>query len=256
MYAFACKRHILPATASNPARGIDKFPEHRREKFLSVAELRKLAEIIREAETVGIPYDIDETKPKTKHAPKPENRRTKIGPHACAAFKLLLLTGARLREILNLEWSQVDIERGFLRLPDSKTGRKTIVLSDYAVTVLRGLSRVGRYVIAGQSAGTDGEKPRADLKAPWAAICRRAGLSGVRIHDLRHTHASFGASLGLGLPIIGKLLGHTKATTTARYAHLDAEPLFRATNLIGSQIAGARGEALVLEGDNVVPLKR
>jgi integrase len=87
--------------------------------------------------------------------------------------------------------------------------------------------------------GDDPEKPRADLKRPWEAISKRAGLDRVRLHDLRHTYASFGAGSGLGLPIIGKLLGHTQASTTQRYAHLDNDPLRRATENIGSQIAAA-----------------
>jgi integrase len=242
MYAFARKRHILGATVINPARGADKYRELRKERFLSAPELKRLADAIREAETVGVPYDVDEAKAKAKHAPKPESRRVKIGAHACAALRLLLLTGARLREILDLEWPHVDLDRGLLLLPDSKTGQKGIVLNDPAIVTLKGLSRVGKYVIAGQSAGTKEEKPRADLKAPWKAVCRRAGLKGVRIHDLRHTHASFGAGAGLGLPVIGKLLGHSQAATTARYAHLDAAPLVRASNLIASQIVDAMGE--------------
>jgi integrase len=257
--AFARKRHIIAPTVINPARGIDRYREHRKERFLSVAEVRRLAEAVREAETIGLPYAIDEAKPKARNAPKPENRRTKIGPHACAALRLLLLTGARLREILDLEWAHVDMERKLLLLPDSKTGQKAIILNDPAVATLKGLSRVGKYVIAGQSAGTKDEQPRADLKAPWKAVCRRAGLKGLRIHDLRHTHASFGAGAGLGLPIIGKLLGHTQSATTQRYAHLDNNPLFRASNLIGSQIVSAMGELgqmpAAADDDNVVALK-
>src|SRR5207302_2841570 len=83
------------------------------------------------------------------------------------------------------------------------------------------------------------EKPRADLKRPWEAVSKRAAFDGVRLHDLRHTYASFGAGGGLGLPIIGKLLGHTQASTTARYAHLDNDPLRRATEAIGGRIAAA-----------------
>jgi integrase len=97
--------------------------------------------------------------------------------------------------------------------------------------------------------GDDPEKPRADLKRPWEAVSKRAGLDGVRLHDLRHTYASFGAGGGLGLPIIGKLLGHTQASTTQRYAHLDNDPLRRATESIGSRIAaaldGKRGATVV-----------
>jgi integrase len=147
---------------------------------------------------------------------------------------------ARLREILHLKWGHVDLERGLLLLPDSKTGKKAIVLNAPALDILANLPRVGAYVIAGQAVGTDDDKPRADLNRPWRAIVRRAGLKGLRIHDLRHTHASVGA--GLGLPIIGKLLGHTQPSTTARYAHLDTDPLRHASEHIGSRLAAAMGE--------------
>jgi integrase len=112
------------------------------------------------------------------------------------------------------------------------------VLNAPALDVLANLPRVGAYVIA----GTDDDKPRADLNRPWRAIVKRAGLNGLRIHDLRHTHASVGAGLGLGLPIIGKLLGHTQPSTTARYAHLDTDPLRRASEHIGTRIAAAMGD--------------
>ncbi len=142
----------------------------------------------------------------------------------------------------------MDLERGLLLLPDSKTGKKAIVLNAPAVDILASLPRIGEYVIAGQTAGTDREKPRSDLNRPWRAIAKRAGLNGLRIHDLRHTHASVGAGLGLGLPIIGKLLGHTQPSTTARYAHLDSDPLRRASDHIGSHPSAlakcrARGRA-------------
>lgn len=241
LYSFTGKRRILPI-GLNPARGIEKYPERGRERFLSFKELTRLGEAIREGETVGLPYTVDETKHKAKHAPKKEKRRTVIGPHAAAAMRLLIFTGARLREILHLKWEHVDFERGMLLLADSKTGKKAIVLNAPALTVLTNLSRVGGYVIAGQAAGTDKEQPRSDLKRPWQAVAKRAGLEGVRIHDLRHTHASIGAGAGLGLPIIGKLLGHTNATTTARYAHLDADPLRRASERIGLQLSKAMGE--------------
>jgi integrase len=123
------------------------------------------------------------------------------------------------RLVLHLRWEHVDFERGLLLLPDSKTGKKAIVLNAPALDVLVNLPRLGAYVIAGQSAGTEEERPRHDLKRPWQAVAKRAGLEGVRIHDLRHTHASVGAGAGLGLPIIGKLLGHAQTSTTARYAH-------------------------------------
>jgi integrase len=185
---------------------------------------------------------VDNKKPAAKHAPKEAKRRTVIDPFAAAAIRLLILTGARLREILKLEWKHVDLERGLLLLPDSKTGAKSIILNTPALAVLVPLKRVGMYVIGSQSAGTDGEKPRADLNRPWRSIAKRAGLAGLRIHDLRHTHASIGAGAGLGLPTIGKLLGHTKAATTQKYAHLDVDPLRRASEHIGARLAVALGE--------------
>jgi integrase len=241
LYSFAGKRKIL-SLGLNPARGIEQFPEKGRERFLTADELARLGDAVREAETLGLPYEIDESKPTAKHAAKETNRRTNIGPHAAAAVRLLILTGARLREVLHLKWAQVDLERGLLLLPDSKTGKKAIVLNAPALNILANLPRVGTYVIAGETAGTNEEKPRADLNRPWRAVRKRAGLDGLRIHDLRHTHASVGAGLGLGLPIIGKLLGHTQPSTTARYAHLDADPLRRASEHIGTRLAAAMGD--------------
>jgi integrase len=248
MYAFAGRSGIVPE-GTNPSRRIDKFKEHRRERFLTGEELERLGSSIRAAETKGIPWDVNEATPKAKHLPKARNRFTKIGPFASAAIRLLLFTGCRLREILHLKWEQVDLERGLLFLADSKTGRKTVILNAPALAVLSGLDRIGSYVVPGD----DPDKPRADLKRPWEAVAKRAGLDGVRLHDLRHTYASFGAGGGLGLPIIGKLLGHTQASTTQRYAHLDADPLRRASEAIGGRIAAA------LDGKrsgSVVQLKR
>ncbi|HLI98398.1 MAG TPA: integrase arm-type DNA-binding domain-containing protein, partial [Bradyrhizobium sp.] len=118
-YAATCN---IVAVGHNPTKGIRAFRENRRERFLSSEELARLGSAIREAETVGTPYEVDETKPTSKHAPKPENRRIKIDAYTAAAIRLLVLTGARLREILHLKWEYIDFERGLLLLPDSKTG--------------------------------------------------------------------------------------------------------------------------------------
>jgi integrase len=108
--------------------------------------------------------------------------------------------------------------------------------------VLNGLEEVGPYVVPGNNP----ESPRPDLKRPWDAITKRADLDGVRLHDLRHTYASFGAGGGLGLPIIGRLLGHTQPSTTA----LDNDTLRRASESIAGRIATA------LEGKQVSMLCR
>jgi integrase len=196
-----------------------------------------LGDALREGESIGLAYSVDETKPTAKHAPKSDQRRVKLDPFAVAAIRLLLLTGARLREILGAQWPQVDLERGVIFLPRSKTGRKPIYLSAAAIAVLASLPRIegNPYIIAGAKHGA----PRADLKGPWARVRLAAGLDDLRIHDLRHSFASFGAGASLGLPIIGKLLGHSQAATTHRYAHLDADPLRRAADAIGSTIAAA-----------------
>jgi integrase len=235
--------------AENPARAVERFAEKGRERFLTSEELARLGETLREGESVGIPYSVDEAKPTAKHAPKAERRRVKLDPYAVAAVRLLILTGARLREILDAQWSQIDLERGILFLSDSKTGRKPLYLSAAAQSVLAEIPRIkdNPHIIAGAAKGA----PRADLHRPWKAVRKAAKLDGVRLHDLRHSFASFGAGASLGLPIIGKLLGHSQASTTHRYAHLDADPLRRAVETIGNNIAAAMEGGKI---ENIVPL--
>ena len=148
-----------------------------------------------------------------------------------------MLTGASLNEILKAKWSRIDFERGILFLADSKTGKKPIYLSAAAQAIINAIPRIedNPHLIAGTKQG----KPRSDLNRPWTAIRRAAGLADVRIHDLRHTFDSFGAGAALSLPVIGKLLGHSQPSTTARYAHLDADPMHRAVNRIGGDISAA-----------------
>jgi integrase len=237
IWNWAASEHEELALPANPAKGIKRNPEQGRERYLSTDELARLGDALVEAETSGLPYSVDETKPKAKHAPKPENRCRTLDPFAVAAMRLLILTGARLSEIMTAKWDFIDFERGLLNLPTSKTGKKPIFLSAAALEVLTSLPRVdgNPFLIPGQKDGA----PWTDLKKPWAAVTEAAGLPGLRIHDLRHSFASIGAGASLGLPIIGKLLGHTQPATTARYAHLDADPIRRAAETIGNTIAAA-----------------
>jgi integrase len=234
----------------NPARGVDRNREQGKERYLTAAELGKLGDALRLAETSGLPWEPVGTKPTAKHAPKPENRRTVVDPFAVAAIRLLILTGARLREILHARWHELDFDRSMIHLPDSKTGRKPIYLSAAALAVLEDLPRVADnpFIIAGARKGS----PRADLKNPWATVCAHAGLEGVRIHDLRHSFASIGAGSGMGLPLLGRLLGHKQPATTQKYAHLDADPLRRAVNSIGATIEAAMDGK---SGSNIFELK-
>jgi integrase len=216
----------LRPDGSNPCRHVERFKEGRRERFLSSNELSCLGTVLAEAER----YQVE-------------------SPAAIAAIRLLLFTGARLGEILNLRWQDVDLERCCLRLEDSKTGRKVIRLNAPAREVLAGLERKpdNPYVIVGREPGSHLN----DLEAPWQRIREGAGLQDVRLHDLRHSFASVGAGARLGLPIIGALLGHTQAQTTKRYSHLDADPLQEAAEAIGQKIAaamkGKRGKVLPMQ---------
>lgn len=236
IWNWAARRGEVDAS-ENPASGVERFREESRERFLTTEELARLGAALEEGDTIGLLWDVDETKPKAKHAPRPDKRRTIIDPFAVAAIRLLILTGARRREILDAKWRDVDLERGILFLPDSKRGKKPLYLSAAAQTVLAGIPRIegNPHIIPGAKNG----EPRADLNRPWAAVCRAARLEGVRLHDLRHSFASFGAGASLGLPIIGKLLGLTQAATTQRYAHLDADPVRRAADTIGATISAA-----------------
>jgi integrase len=214
LYAWAEAAGLVPEGCPNPARKITRYRERARERFLSSEEFARLGDALAEAESAG-----------------------KTDLFAAAAIRLIALTGARLREILHAQWSQVDIDRGFLFLPDSKTGRKPVYLSAAALAVLAVLPRLegNRHIIPGMKEGA----PRQTLHQPWALVTRAAGLGGLRIHDLRHSFAAFGAGRSLGLPIIGKLLGHTQPSTTARYAHLHADPLRSAADAIGAEIHAA-----------------
>ena len=203
---------------SNPAKRIKAFPENRRERFLTREELGQAAAAITAAEVSGA-----------------------ISLHAAAALRLCILTGARQGEIRALKWREVDLERGLLLLEDSKTGRKTIYLNAPALGILKMLPRIkgNEFVIVGELKG----EPYRNLTRAWIKVRKLAKLPDVRLHDLRHTFASVGASESLSLPIIGRLLGHSVPATTARYAHLAADPVREANERIGERLAEVMGEA-------------
>lgn len=204
----------LRPDGSNPCRHVEKFKEKKRERYLSQDEFRRLARALVKAEKTG----------------------SEDG-YAIAAIRLLILTGCRLREILHLRWKDVDLEAGCLRLPDSKTGAKTVFLSEGACEVLTSIPKVqgNPWVIVGRMPNSH----RSDLKGPWRNLCAEAELEDLRIHDLRHSFAAVGAGLGLSLPMIGRLLGHSQPRTTARYAHLASDPMHQAANQIGAKLSEA-----------------
>ncbi len=197
---------------SNPGKRIKHYPENRRERFLSADELARASAAIDAAERAGV-----------------------VSIFAAAGLRLCILTGARQGEIRNLTWREVDLERRMLLLEDSKTGRRPIFLNEPAIAVLEALPHVAGnpHVIVGDKAG----EPYQNLTRAWIKVRGGAGLADVRLHDLRHTYASFGASESLSLPILGRLLGHRVPATTARYAHLANDPVRAAGEKIGARLA-------------------
>lgn len=208
------EEHGYRPDRSNPCFKIKKYREVKRQRYLSLEELARLGQAIQGAEQGDL-----------------------ISPAAAAALRLLLLTGARLGELLTLRWSFVDMQRGLLILPDSKTGQKTIALNDAAIVLLKRIPRVDHnpFVIVGHRIGSS----MVDLFKPWSVVRTRAKLDDIRIHDLRHTFASVAVANGGSLPVIGKMLGHREVQTTARYAHLADDPVRKLTEVTGRAIADA-----------------
>ena len=204
----------LAPEGGNPCRFVVKYRERKRERFLTEGEFRRLGRLLSEAAAEG-----------------------GMSARAAAAIRLLMLTGCRRNEILTLRWEDVDLDAGELHLRVSKTGAKTIPLDRPALEVLATAKRVegNPYVITGTAEGAH----LTDLQKPWRRVRKAAGLGDVRIHDLRHTFASEAVMGGESLPMVGRILGHTQAQTTARYAHLADDPLQKASERIASSLKQA-----------------
>jgi integrase len=210
----------------NPCKGIEWNPEDRRERYLSPAELAALS------------------------AALVEHRDQR----SADVIRLLALTGARRGEALSATWDQFDFATSTWVKPSAHTKQKRIhraPLSAPAVellTSIRQRQRDGeRFVFPGDVPG----QPLTDVKKSWAAVCKRAGIEGARLHDLRHTFASILVSGGGSLPLIGAMLGHTQVSTTARYAHLADDPLRAAAERVGAVYKAAQ----IARPAEVVPLQ-
>jgi integrase len=198
--------------ADNPAKGVKRFDEEKRDRWLSDDELRRLCRVLGE---------------------HPNQR-------ASNAVRLQLLTGARIGEVLRAERSDFDLGRGVWIKTSHHTKQKRrehVPLSAEAQmlvrTILSATDPACRYLLPGDSPG----KPLQDIKKFWASATRKAGITGYRRHDNRHTYASHLVSTGLSLEIVGRLLGHTQPATTKRYAHIADDPLRLATARFGSKLA-------------------
>ncbi len=193
---------------TNPCRGIRRYRRQGRERFLSSAEFRRLGEAL------------------ARH----ESRR----PTEVAILRLLLLTGCRRGEILTLKWSFY--REGNLFLPDSKTGPRTVWLSSPARKILDGLPRNSAWVFP--SPRCRGPIGKGMLNGTWSRIRAQAGISDVRLHDLRHSYASVALAAGETVLAIGRLLGHRDPATTLKYTHLSDSMLRDAAETVGAVLEG------------------
>lgn len=193
----------------NPVSGIEKYHENKRTRWLQEDEMERLLKVL-------------DTYP---------NQTT---PNI---VRLLLLTGSRKHEVLEATWDQFDLERGVWTKKAHTTKQKKMEHSPLSSSALAILEKIKEqktdspFLFPGKIQG----KPLQDIKKSWATICKRANVRDCTIHDLRHTFASHLVSSGLSLSIVGKLLGHTQAATTQRYAHLADEPLRAATALFAEK---------------------
>ena len=202
---------LVPA-GSNPCRFVTRYRTRRLERFLTEEEFGRLGRALDELETGG-----------------------RLPVHVAAAIRLLMLTGCRCGEVLTLRWEDVALERNEIRLRDSKTGPRVVPLSPAAARVLAGIPRLpgNPWVIAGRKPGAR----QMHISDYWHRVRERAGLDDVRLHDLRHSFASRALALGEDLTMIGKLLGHRKIQTTARYAHLARDSVKESADLVAASIA-------------------
>lgn len=202
---------------TNPGRGVKLNKSQSRSRFLSGAELTALGEVLAE-----------------------ESQKTEQ-IWAVAAIRLLILTGCRKGEILSLKWSYVDMERGLLRLPDSKTGAKAVPIGEPVIDLLADLPRLAGsdYVLP----SVHGNGPLVGLQKAWERIRAKARLQDVRLHDLRHSFASVAVGAGSSLYVVSKILGHKDSRTTEIYAHLADDPVRATANETATHIANLLGGA-------------
>lgn len=201
----------LRTMGSNPCGHIQLFADKKRNRFLDRTELKRLWDTLDEAYLDGT-----------------------AGLYAINAYKLLILTGCRLGEIQTMKWEYIRGNR--VEFPDSKTGYKRLPLNAAAMEILRQTpqKKGNPYVICGEKCGAH----IVNLQKSWRRVREKADLPSLRIHDLRHTFASQAVMNGTPLALVSKLLGHSKITTTMRYAHLADSELLQASEGIGDLLKG------------------
>ena len=218
IFTFAIDSGLLD---DNPVRGVKRFIDRMGDRFLTREEFVTLGRALQSAAQEG------------------EN------PHALAILNLLILTGARKSEIETLKWSDVDFDKGYLRLSESKTGQKIIPLNAAALEVHENLPRLADKPFVFPAFRGDGYYE--GTPKVWRRVRKEAGLEDVRLHDLRHSFASIAVSRAASLSMIGALLGHAIQAMTERYAHLHDDPLRSVTEAVGQELI----ESLRLGADDL-----
>jgi integrase len=205
----------------NPTNGVQKYQEQKRNRWLNEEELERLGNVL-----------------ETYHSQS-----------VAKAIWLLVLTGSRRNEVLGATWDQFDLEKGIWIKPAHTTKQNRmehLPLSSQVIDLLKEMkgTETSKHLFPGKIPG----QPLQDIKKAWNTIRNQADLPNVRLHDLRHTHASHLVSSGLSLSIVGKLLGHTQASTTQRYAHLADAPLRQAAEFFGNKVHKIRTKNLRKDG--------
>ena len=247
----------LRPVSSNPARGIQKYKMHHRERFLSPDEVARLGRTLDEASKRGLPWRTTVTGDKAKHIAKPENAYSPVNPVALAVIRFLLLTGARLSEATSLEWSHVNAETATVELPASKGGvRRSHEVSRYTLDLLAAQPRrdgnpfvfpSDPLAIRRKADAERLKKPRPITKSvmenAWQRVRAAAGLDDVHLHDLRHTVGTVASRHGGNAFLIRDLLRHADVSMTQKYVNRDSSPLRDLANAIGDDLGA------LLDGD-------
>lgn len=236
--------HLRPQ-GSNPCRGIRRFKENARERFLTSDELARLGAALHEAETTGIPWQIDDDNPKSKHARK-DNPSTPVDPAVVTILRVLLFSGARLSEILELEWQHVDATAGTLALPKVKGGtRQAHPVGDATMALIGAIDRIkgSPWVFPRKTDAARHVSPEV-VENAWQRIRVHAGMPDVHIHDLRHTVGTIASASGANAFVIRDLLRHKGVAMTNRYVNKAAGPVKDMADTVGKSITiGLRGQS-------------
>lgn len=221
------------STRRNPVDAVGRFRERAVERFLTPEEREQLEAVLQACENT------------------PVAQSGHMNRDAAWAVRLLALTGMRRDEVLDLTWPQIDWRQGMLRLPDSKTGKRDVVVSNEVLTLLREIADAKRNPKHGRVVCSRTGQKLKSLNVTWRRIRQLAGLDDVRLHDLRHSVASDAIMNGVPLEVVGKMLGHRNYHTTQRYAHIADTVLRDAVNKTSQTIArAARGKTAAITPRN------